>query len=84
MADHSKGIVRRASDALVAWCADNSAAAKLERTIAQGVIGVGAAALAGVAGAPPVVQTVIVPAVMAILSPIQAAIGASLASGEAR
>ena len=76
MADHSKGIIRRASDGFVSWCADNSAAAKLERTVAQGVIGVAVGALAGVAGAPPVVQTLIIPAV---LSPIQARIGASLA-----
>ena len=79
MADHSKGIIRRASDGFVSWCADNSAAAKLERTVAQGVIGVAVGALAGEAGAPPEVQTHIRPVPMALLSPIQARIGASLA-----
>lgn len=67
--------IRKASNAFVAWCADNSPSAKLERTIAQGVIGVGVAALASIGGAPDVVQYLAIPTTMAILSPIQAEIG---------
>lgn len=65
------GIIDKLAEAFVAWCARDTAAARLERTIAQGVLAVvvtglttgewGAAALTGV--------------IMAVVSPIQAAIG---------
>lgn len=71
----NENLIRKTSNAFVEWCADNSPAAKLERTIAQGVIGVGVGILAGVAGAPEWVQIGVVPVVMAILAPIQATIG---------
>ena len=70
-----KPIIRRASEAFVAWCADNSAAAKFERSVAQGVIGVASACLAGIAGAPEWVQVGLVPTVMAVIAPTQAWIG---------
>lgn len=68
-------IIRKATNAFVAWCADNSAAAKFERTVAQGLVGVGIACLTGLSGAPEWVQFAIVPTVMAVLAPIQAEIG---------
>lgn len=40
MLEHEKNIVRMVSEGFVAWCADTSPAARLERTIAQGLIGV--------------------------------------------
>lgn len=67
--------IRKTTNAFVVWCADNSPAAKLERTVAQGVIGVGIAVLTGFAGAPEWVQLAVIPTAMAILAPIQAAIG---------
>nr|DAZ73574.1 MAG TPA: hypothetical protein [Caudoviricetes sp.] len=68
-------IIRKATNAFVAWCADNSAAAKFERTVAQGLVGVGIACLTGLSGSPEWVQFAIVPTVMAVLAPIQAEIG---------
>ena len=68
-------IIRKATNAFVAWCADNSAAAKFERTVAQGLVGVGIACLTGLSGSPEWVQVAIVPTVMAVLAPIQAEIG---------
>ena len=68
-------IIRKATNAFVAWCADNSAAAKFERTVAQGLVGAGIACLTGLSGAPEWVQFAIVPAVMAVIAPIQAEIG---------
>lgn len=71
----SKNIIRRASEGFVSWCADPSPAARLERTIAQGIIGVVIGLGTGLVGAPEWVQLCIIPVVMAILAPIQAEIG---------
>ena len=68
-------IIRKSTNAFVAWCADNSAAAKFERTVVQGLVGVGIACLTGLTGAPEWVQFAVVPTVMAVLAPIQAEIG---------
>lgn len=70
-----KPVIRRASEAFVAWCADPSPAARFERTIAQGVVGVGVACLAGLTGLPDWAQFCAVPLVMAVLAPVQAEIG---------
>lgn len=67
--------IRKYTEAFVAWCADASPAAKFERTVAQGVIGVLMSWLSSLAGAPEVVQTIVVPVTMAVLAPIQAEIG---------
>lgn len=71
----TKNPIRKATTAFVNWCADTSPAARLERTIAQGVIGVAASAVANIAGAPEWVTIGLAPTVMAILTPIQAEIG---------
>ena len=68
-------IIRKATNAFVAWCADNSTAAKFERSVVQGVIGVASAGIASIAGAPEWVQIGLVPTVMAVLAPTQAWIG---------
>lgn len=62
---------RKATEKFVNWCNDNSTAARLERTIAQGVIGViiGGLATGEWGGA------VVVGVAMAVLSPIQAMLG---------
>lgn len=70
-------IIRKTTNAFVAWCADNSPAAKFERTVAQGLVAVGVACLTGLSGSPEWVQFAVVPTVMAVLAPIQAQIGAS-------
>lgn len=71
----TKNPIRTATTAFVNWCADTSPAARLERTIAQGVIGVGVSLLANTAGAPEWVTIGLAPTVMAVLAPIQAEIG---------
>ena len=60
------------------WLAANTAAARLTRTIAQGVVGVLIAnidLIVGYAAIPLEMRPVIVALVMAILSPIMAALG---------
>lgn len=68
-----KPILRRATDAFVGWCAEDTASARFERTVAQGVV---AAVVAGVTtgswGAG--FATALI---MAILSPIQAMLGSA-------
>lgn len=66
------------TEKFINWCADNSPAAKLERTIAQGVFGAIIAAvpqMIGLLALPEWGTALIVATVMAILSPIMAAIG---------
>ena len=65
------GVIDKLAEGFVAWCAKDTPAARLERTVAQGVVAVvvtglttgewGVAALTGV--------------VMAVISPLQAAMG---------
>ncbi len=63
--------IRNFSNAFINWCADMSDAARFERTIAQGIM---AAIIAGVAsGEWGIAFTTAM--IMAVLSPIQAAIG---------
>ncbi len=81
MLEHEKNIVRMVSEGFVAWCADASPAARLERTIAQGLIGVAIGIFTGFVGAPEWIQVGIVPVVMVMLAPIQAQIGKSLEEG---
>lgn len=73
-----KNPIRKLTNAFVEWCADNSPAAKLERTIAQGIVGVAVGCLASISGAPYWVTMAAIPTTMAILSPIQAYIGNTL------
>ncbi len=70
--------IRKASESFVAWCADGSPAARLERTIAQGVIGGAIGALSEMAGAPEWVQMGVAPIIMAVLAPLQAQLGESI------
>ena len=70
-----KNIIDKATDAFVAWCAEDTPGARLQRTVVQGVIGVGAAAVAYYITGDGVASIVVAPAIMAILSPIQKAIG---------
>ena len=57
----------------------NSTPARLSRTIVQGVIGVGCGYLTTIApDCPQIVSALIIPAVMAVLSPIMGAIGGTL------
>ena len=66
-----KNIVRKITEDFTAWCAEDSTAARFERTLAQGVIAVVVAGLTtGEWGA-----AFGVALVMAVLSPIQAEMG---------
>lgn len=62
----------------IAWCANDSAAARLERTIIQGVIGAFIAAfpqMVGLLTLPEWATALVVAVVMAIIAPIMKAIG---------
>jgi len=66
-----KNVIRKVTEGFTAWCAEDSTAARFERTLAQGVIAVVVAGLKteewGAAFG--------VALVMAVLSPIQAEMG---------
>lgn len=61
------------------WCASNTAAAKCTRTIAQGIVGVlitlAPDLISGAEVIPNAYKPMVVAAVMAVLSPIQAQLG---------
>lgn len=75
MEAETKNPIRKATSKFIEWCADDSPAARFERTIAQGVIGIAIGALSGIAGAPEWASALVIPVTMAFLAPIQAAIG---------
>lgn len=73
MADHKKPLIRRATEGFCRWCSDNGPAARFERTVAQGVLAaVAAGVTTGEWGA-----SVLTAVVMAVVAPIQAAMGKS-------
>lgn len=67
--------MRKFTEKFIAWCSDDSAAARFERTVAQGIIGVAVGVVAAYCANDGMLGTIVAPTVMAILSPIQAAIG---------
>lgn len=67
--------VDKATNGFIEWCARDTDAARFQRTVAQGVIGVGVAVATNLGGAPEWVNLIVIPVVMAILAPVQAAIG---------
>lgn len=69
-----KSFIRKFTNGFMAWCVDNSAAARLERSVAQGVLAV---VIAGVTTGEWGVAAMTA-AIVAVLSPIQAKLGASL------
>lgn len=72
--------MRKITERFVSWCAEDTPAARFERSIAQGVIGAAVGMLSGVAASNPVVGAVVAPCVMAIIAPIQAQIGKAAGS----
>ena len=75
---HIKDSAANALDKFKTWCGSNTASAKCTRTIFQGLIGVivaNADLLLGYYVLDPSTRAILVAAVMAILSPIQASIG---------
>lgn len=67
--------IRKCSSKFVAWCADDTPAARFERTVAQGIVGVMMSMLSAWANAPEWVTISITPLTMAVLSPVQSYIG---------
>lgn len=67
-------------DAILKWCGSNTVLAKCTRTIFQGIVGVLVAYAADVVagfGFDPTTCAIVTALVMAVLSPIQAALGTS-------
>lgn len=75
MANHASNESRTITERFVDWCAKDTAAARFERSVAQGIIGVGTGIFTATATNDPILGTVVAPVVMAILAPIQKAIG---------
>lgn len=73
-------MVRKFVNAFLNWCKEDTAAARLERTIAQGVIGVLVGWITAAATNNPAMGMYVAPLTMAILSPIQAALGTKAVS----
>lgn len=73
--------MRKITSKFVEWCADNSPAAKLERTVAQGIIGVVSGVTASLCTGDGVIGTVVAPSVMVVLTSVQAYIGETYAVG---
>ena len=75
MAQHASGETRTLRQRFFDWCAEDSAAARFERSVAQGVIGVASGILAAYATQDPFIGTVVAPTVMAVLAPLQKVLG---------
>lgn len=75
MAKHASNETRTLTERFIDWCARDTDAARFQRSVAQGVIGVGVACLTSISGAPEIVTILVIPTVMAVLAPIQSAIG---------
>lgn len=67
--------MRKAIKKFMAWCAEDSAAARFERTVVQGIIGVVVGAVSYWFAGDGITAIVVAPVVMAVLSPAQSAIG---------
>lgn len=77
-------MIDKATNAFIAWCCRDTPAARLQRTVVQGVLGVVVGLIVGISNAPEWVSVAAVPLTMAILSPIQAAIGDAAMCDEAK
>ena len=65
-----KNIIRKATEKFTGWCAEDTTAARFERTLAQGVIAAVVVVTTGEWG-----MSFATAAIMAVLTPIQAEIG---------
>lgn len=77
MPNHAKGetVMEGMTDRFIKWCARDTASARFQRSVAQGVIGVASGLLSAAATNDPVVGTIVAPLVMCVLSPVMKAIG---------
>lgn len=75
MAQYTSGETRTLRQRFWEWCAEDSAAARFERSVAQGLIGVASGIVAYYATQDPFVATVVAPTVMAVLAPLQKVFG---------
>ena len=69
------GKIDDVTNSFIDWCHRDTAAARLQRTVVQGVLGVGVGLLTMVVDAPQWITLAIIPITMAILTPIMAEIG---------
>lgn len=75
MADHKKNPIRDITDKFVAWCADKSDAARVERTVAQAVIIGVSDFIATINGLPPWASALVTLVGMPVLTIFMAEIG---------
>lgn len=67
--------IDKVTDGFIEWCARDTASARFQRSVVQGVIGVGCGILAAIAADNAIVGTYVAPTVMAVLAPAMKAIG---------
>lgn len=82
MAKHANGETRTFRQRFWDWCAEDSAAARFERSVAQGLIGVASSLVTYYATQDPFVAAVIGPAAMAVLAPLQKVFGDKNKAGD--
>lgn len=75
MEDHKKNPIRSASEKFVAWCADKSDAARVERTVAQAVVIGVSDFVATINGLPPWASALVTLVGMPVLTILMAEIG---------
>lgn len=77
MPNHAKDetVMEGMTDRFIKWCSRDTASARFQRSVAQGVIGVASGLLSAAATNDPVVGTIVAPLVMCVLSPVMKAIG---------
>lgn len=75
MAQHASGETRTLRQRFFDWCAEDSAAARFERSVAQGIVGVASSLVTYYATQDPFVAAVIGPTAMAVLAPLQKILG---------
>lgn len=66
-----KNIIDKATDTFISWCACDTASARFQRSVVQGILGV----LVGGLTTGEWTGAVVVGVIMAVISPIQKAIG---------
>lgn len=77
-----KSFIRKFTNGFMAWCAENSPAAKFERAVFQSALGLLSSWLSSIAGAPEWLQVAIIPFVVSVMTLMQAAAGENYAKKE--
>lgn len=67
--------MRKYTEKFIAWCAEDTPAARFERSVVQAIVGIVCGIITYFAADNAIASTVVAPAVMAFLAPFMAVIG---------